>query len=98
MGNIGNHRGRGGGAGGIGGDQDDAVQARVHHCQVVIVDRFAVPLQPRTILEHALHYVEGFLVDVVLHQGHLRGDIQCAFLAENDFVAQDIARRFVARL
>ena len=41
-----------------------------------------------------MHDIKGLLVDVVLHQGHMRGDIQRAFLAENDFVAQDIARRF----
>ena len=34
-------------------------------------------------------------VDVVFHQGHGRRDIQCAFLAEHDFVAQDIADQWV---
>ncbi|MNY57940.1 hypothetical protein D3C86_1942170 [compost metagenome] len=46
MGHIGNHRDRAAGTGCIRRDQDDAAQARVHHRQVVIVDGFAVPLQP----------------------------------------------------
>ncbi|MNK90283.1 hypothetical protein D3C87_1103290 [compost metagenome] len=95
MGNIGNHRDRAAGAGGVRRDQDDATQARVHHRQVVIVDGFVVPLQLRAIIEHTLHDIKGLLVDVVLHQGHMRGDIECVFLAENDFMAQDFARRFV---
>ncbi|MNP57309.1 hypothetical protein D3C76_1521260 [compost metagenome] len=54
----------------FGSDHDDAGQCRIHHCQRVIADGFAIPLQGFAVIQHAHNDVVGLRADVLLRQSH----------------------------